>query len=367
MSERNVKFLELNNYWQRNWSKLEPIVHRFLTDEVFIGGEKLIEFEAEFSKWSQAKFTFGVSNGLDALKIALKAANIQPGDEVIVPTNTFIATWLAASDLGCSLVLVEPSWNTHVLSVDQIARSMTSKTKCVIYVTLYGNSDNLFDVQDLCQRNNVALIIDAAQSHGTKIEGRGLGCFGDAVCYSFYPGKTLGAVGDAGAITTNNDDIARNISLLRNYGSEKKYYHEIKGYNSRLDPLQAIFLKHKLRDIDEEIAVRSSQMREYTKRLPQYSVEMVAELDCADVSWHLAAGRFSQRDLLKDFLAKNGIETVIHYPVPAHMQKAYSDLKIGANLGATEHNALMLLSLPLGSHVSDADLNYVIDAICSFY
>ena len=299
--KRRIKFLDLSQYWTANWVDLSNELENFLKAGVYIGGEHLSNFEERFARWTNARFAHGVGNGLDALKIALSALGIESCDEVIVPSNTFIATWLAASNIGCKIRPLEPNWETHVLDVKSIQGAITASTKCLIYVTLYGNSDDLNVISKICKEKRIKLIIDAAQSHGTKVYGRGLGEFGDAVCYSFYPGKTLGGIGDGGAITTNSETVSNAVQLLRNYGSKVKYQHDIKGHNSRLDPIQAIFLSNKLKNIENEIQIRKQQMLKYKSELPHNLVRMVHNYDFIDVSWHLAVGVFAERDQLQHF------------------------------------------------------------------
>lgn len=362
-----IKFLELAHFWTSNWDEIINDLERFIKDGVYIGGEHLENFERAFAKWTNARFAHGVGNGLDAIKIALTAMEIGNGDEVIVPSNTFIATWLAASEANCTIKSVEPNWSTHVLDVESIRAAITSSTKCIIYVTLYGNSDNLEIISQICEQKNIKLIIDAAQSHGTKIHGRGLGEFGDAVCYSFYPGKTLGGIGDGGAITTNSTSISNAARLLRNYGSKTKYHHEIKGFNSRLDPIQAIFLFRKMSEIINEISVRKKQMLRYQSEINYEFATMVQSHDFIDVSWHLAVGVFQQRDELQEYLRQSNIETIIHYPIPAHLQPAYRGTSISSSNSQTEVYSRKLLSLPLGSHLNNSDIDYIIEKVKQFY
>ena len=362
-----IKFLELAHFWTAHWNEIINDLERFIKDGVYIGGEHLENFEEAFAKWTNARFAHGVGNGLDAIKIALTAMGIGNGDEVIVPSNTFIATWLAASEVNCTIKSVEPNWTTHVLDVESIRAAITSSTKCLIYVTLYGNADDLQEISRICKQKNIKLIIDAAQSHGTKIHGRGLGEFGDAVCYSFYPGKTLGGIGDGGAITTNSKSISNKTLLLRNYGSKKKYCHDIKGFNSRLDPIQAIFLSKKMEGITNEISIRQKQMQRYQCELNNEWATMVRSHDFIDVSWHLAVGVFRHRDELQNHLREANIETIIHYPVPVHLQPAYLEMSTNSCMSQTEMYSNNLLSLPLGSHLNNCDIDYVIDKVKQFY
>ena len=367
MHKPKIKFLELAQFWTQHWTDIQQDLASFVTDGYYVGGDRVTTFEKNFANDTGAEFGIGVGNGLDALKIALRCLNLPVGSNVIVPTNTFIATWFAVTDLGLNIVPVEPNWATHVLDVPALIPQITKDIAAVVLVTLYGNSPDISAIEDLCDKYGVRLVIDAAQSPGTIVNERKLGTFADFVCYSFYPGKTLGALGDAGIITTNNHAYYSKAEKLRNYGSSEKYKHDVVGYNSRLDPIQAIMLSHKLQQLDKEIAIRRQQVSLYNQLIQCEQVELVQVNKNVKPSWHLAVGRFKKRDALQVYLANNGIETLIHYPMPCHLQRCYFGQFTNANFFETEKNSAALLSLPLGSHLCEEEIIIVSSKIMDFY
>ena len=303
----------------------------------------------------------GLANGLDALVLALRALNVGPGDEVIVPSNTYIATWLAVSAVGAKPVPIEPNPTTHNINTKRIAAAITPQTKVLLPVHLYGQPADMDPSLDIAQRHGLRVIEDAAQAHGAQYKGKRIGAHGDIVCWSFYPGKNLGALGDAGAVTTDDAALAERIALLRNYGSRQKYVNEEAGVNSRLDPIQAAVLRVKLAVLDEWTDRRRSLATAYTEGLAECSLTLPYVPDWADPAWHLYVVRTSDRDALQGRMIKAGIGTLIHYPIPPHMQKAYADMEI---LPDTFPLALDLasevLSLPMGPQL---DLNQVQDIV----
>lgn len=314
-------------------------------------GPELEAFEHEFAEYCEANYAIGLGNGLDALRIGLLALGIQPGDEVIVPSHTFIATWLAVTECKAIPVPVEPEEGTFTISARSIAAAITPRTRVIIPVHLYGGPVDLDPILALSRARGIKVLEDAAQAHGARYKGRRLGSHGDAVAWSFYPGKNLGAFGDGGAVTTNNPDIAESIRMLRNYGSRRKYDHEIEGCNSRLDPLQAALLRVKLKYLDKWNAQRRELAFAYQENLSQFS-DRVIRLPYvpywAEHVWHLYVIQCSKRDLLRARLTEFGISTLIHYPKPPHRQSAYSQLGLAREaFPIADKLSEELLSLPL--------------------
>jgi dTDP-4-amino-4,6-dideoxygalactose transaminase len=335
----------------------------------FILGNELLEFEKNYAAFNHTRFCAGTGNGLDALKLALRAMNIGAGDEVIVPSNTFIATMLAVSETGATPVLVEPRTDTYNIDPSLIEKAIGKRTRAIIPVHLYGQACEMEEIIRIAKKNDLAVIEDNAQAQGAMCRGQITGSFGDANATSFYPGKNLGALGDAGAITCNDEDVYRRILRLRNYGSEKKYFHEEQGYNARLDELQAAFLNVKLHRLTEWNEERRKIAGQYSKELSginELALPAIAE-GCTSV-FHLYVVRAKRRNELQEFLKSNGIDTLIHYPVPPHLQKAYNDLgyKKG-DLPIAEELAGTCLSLPLYPGLEEKDISYVSDTIKRFF
>lgn len=328
----------------------------------YISGEEVESFEKEYARFIGSKYCIGVGNGLDALRLALLALNIGNGDEVIVPSNTYIATALAVSYTGARPVLVDPSIDTYNLSSKGIEEVITDKTKAILVVQLYGQSADMDEIVTIAKKHNLYLIEDCAQSHGSLYKGKKTGTFGDIGCFSFYPGKNLGALGDAGAIVTNNEDLAIKIRALSNYGSIKKYHHIYKGINSRLDEVQAGFLRVKLKYLDEYTKARQEIAKKYLNGIKNEKIILPKVGDNRTHVWHIFAIRCKTRDDLQKYLEENGIGTVIHYPISIAKQKAYCDDKLN-DLEIAKTIADQELSLPLYYGMTDEEINYVIDII----
>lgn len=360
-----IPFLDLHASYLELQNEIDFSVSRVLSSGRYIGGSEVESFEDEFSNYCGSKFTIGVANGLDALVLSLKSLDIGAGDEVIVPANTFIATWLAVSEVGAIPVPAEPNPLTYNIDVDEIQELITSKTKAIIPVHLFGQPANLDPILLLAKQHNLFIIEDAAQAIGSRYKEKRIGAHGDLVCWSFYPGKNLGAFGDAGAISTNNEALANKIRSLSNYGSNKKYIHKFIGRNSRLDPIQAAILKVKLQFLDSWIDRRKNIASVYSsafKDHPAFKIPYVP--DWAEPVWHLYVINSSNRDSLQSYLSKNGIETIIHYPIPPHLQDAYIEtLPQSASLPITEHLAQNILSLPIGPHLTEKQSQYVIECL----
>lgn len=359
-----IPFLDLGAATAELRSEIDAALARVLTSGRYIGGEEVAAFEREFATYVEARHAIGVGNGLDALHLALRAVGVGAGDEVIVASNTFIATWLAVSMAGATPVPVEPDPLTHNLDPNAVELAITPRTRAILPTHLYGLPADLHPILDLAARHGLKVVEDAAQAHGARYRGKRIGAHGDAVCWSFYPGKNLGALGDGGAVTTDDPDIAERVRLLGNYGSRTKYANEVAGVNSRLDPLQAAVLRVKLRRLDEWNARRLAVAALYRERLASLPLTLPVSPDWAEPAWHLFVVQTADRDRLAAALAGSRIETLIHYPIPPHRQKAYAAKGlVQGSLPIAEQLAERVLSLPLGPHVSLAQAEEVTTAI----
>jgi dTDP-4-amino-4,6-dideoxygalactose transaminase len=332
----------------------------------YILGEEVEAFEAEFSEYCGVNHCVGIGNGLDALRLLLQAYGIGSGDEVIVPSNTFIATWLAVSQVGARPIAVEPNVATFNLDPLEIEAAITSSTVAIIPVHLYGQPAEMDAINQIASKYGLLVIEDAAQSQGAKYKNQSTGSLGHAAATSFYPGKNLGALGDGGAILTNDDIIADKVKQLRNYGSDIKYQHEQLGYNSRLDELQAAFLRIKLRDLDNTNSRRRDIARRYSEVLASVNIQLPFVPEWALPVWHLYVIRTQARDELMVHLDKHGVGTMIHYPIPPHRQKCYEELEF-VPLSSTEMLSREILSLPMYPTISEEQVDYVVDIIKGFY
>lgn len=360
-----VTFLSLADQVRELRPQLDAAMRRVLDSGWFLLGKELEAFEGEFAAYTQAKHCAGVANGLDALHLALKACGIGPGDEVIVPSNTYIATWLAVSQVGAVPVPVEPVPGTCNLDAARIAAAITPRTRAVMPVHLYGQACDMDAILAVARPRGLRVIEDAAQCHGARWRGRRIGAHGDAVAWSFYPTKNLGALADGGAVTTDDAQLAERIRVLRNYGQRERYVCEVQGLNSRLEELQAAVLRIKLAHLDAWNARRTAIAARYLRELaglPSLVLPTVA--DGAEPVWHLFTVRHAQRDALKAALAQAGVQTIVHYPIPPHRQQAYAGLGLAAgSLPIAEAIHRDVLSLPIGPHLADADAGQVIAAV----
>jgi dTDP-4-amino-4,6-dideoxygalactose transaminase len=348
-----VAFLEVKPGYEELRDEFDAAYHRVMDSGSYLLGKELEQFEREFAAYCQADYCVGVGNGLDALHLILRAYEIGVGDEVIVPSNTFIATWLAVSYAGAMPVPVEPNPETFNIAPERIEASITSKTKAIMPVHLYGQPADMDPIWSIAQKHGLKVIEDNAQAQGARYKGRRTGSLGDAAAISFYPAKNIGAFGDAGAVTTNDAEIADRVRTLRNYGSKRKYQNDCQGYNSRLDELQAAFLRVKLLKLDEWNERRREVAARYLNELSGVAgLELPCVPEWAQPVWHLFAVRHRQRDKLQTALSAAGIGTLIHYPIPPHLSEAYADA--GWNPGdfpVAEGIARTELSLPLGPHL----------------
>ncbi|MBK9162186.1 MAG: DegT/DnrJ/EryC1/StrS family aminotransferase [Nitrosomonadales bacterium] len=362
---RSVPFLDLAHLHRSIRESLDAAYRRVADSGWFIMGPELETFESEFAQYCGVQHCVGVGNGLEALHLLLRAYGIGPGDEVIVPSNTFIATWLAVTECGATPVPVEPDVVTHNIDPARIAGAITSRTRAIMPVHLYGQVADMDPINALAAKHGLVVIEDAAQAQGARYKGRRAGSLGHAAATSFYPGKNLGALGDGGAVLTNDDAIAAKVRQLRNYGSTVKYQHDILGNNSRLDEMQAAFLRAKLAVLDQWNERRREVASQYTNLLAQAGVVLPHLPDHAEPVWHLYVIRSERRDELKAHLERNGISTVIHYPIPPHRQECYRQYR-DSDLPIAERLAGEVLSLPMSPALENADVEHVAAMIGRF-
>lgn len=356
-----ISFLDIKSVNLAHEEELKAAFDRVLHSGFYILGREVQAFEVEFAKYCNAQHAIGVSNGLDALHLILRAYGIGEGDEVIVPSNTYIATWLAVTYAGATPVPVEPNEGTYNIDSSLIEAAITPHTRAIIAVHLYGQSADMDPILELANKYKLKVIEDAAQAHGASYKGRKVGNLGDAAGFSFYPGKNLGALGDAGAITTNDTELADKVRVLLNYGSRVKYQNEVQGFNCRLDEMQAALLRVKLKYLDMETERRRHIAAEYTKYLKGLVIPIVPDNICP--VWHLYVVRSVSRDALQQKLLISGIGTMIHYPIPPHLQLAYKTLgyKVG-DFPISERIHREVISLPIGPTITDQEVAKIVDA-----
>lgn len=358
-----IPFLDLKQAYLELKAELDSAAQRVMDSGWYIHGEELKAFESEFAEYCNVKYCVGVSNGLDALHLILRAIDIGAGDEVIVPSNTFIGTWLAVSYAGAAPVPVEPDIRTYNIDPSRIEAAITERTKAIMPVHLYGQPADMDPILKIADKYQLRVIEDAAQAHGARYKGKRTGGLGDAAGVSFYPGKNLGALGDGGAVTTNDPIIAEKVRRLSNYGSQVKYFHGVKGFNARLDELQAAFLRVKLRKLDEWNKRRQIIADFYLKGLadlPDLTMPYVPSW--AEPVWHLFVIRTPKREKLQQYLTANGIQTLIHYPIPPHKQEAYYEMAC-SYLPISELIHKEVLSLPMGPAMAERATMKIIESI----
>lgn len=363
----SIPFLDLKAGYLELKEELDAAYQRVMNSGWYILGEEVDAFESEYAEYCDAQHCIGVGNGLEALHLALLAMDVGPGDEVIVPSNTYIATWLAVSQCGAKPVPVEPIEATYNIDPELIEAAITPRTKVILPVHLYGQPADMDPILSIARKHGLQVLEDAAQAHGARYKGKRLGAHGDAVAWSFYPGKNLGAFGDAGAVTTNNSAIADRVRLLRNYGSREKYVNEEKGFNSRLDPIQAAFLRVKLTKLDEWSNRRKAIAKLYLDGLSDLSgITLPVVPDTMDPAWHLFTVCHPNRDELQKHLNTEGVGTLIHYPIPPHQSKAYSATSNWSALPLATKIAETTLSLPLWPQMPVSAAKHVIEKIVGF-
>lgn len=362
---KQVPFLNFQPSYLEIKEELDAAYRRVMESGWYILGREVEAFEEEFAAYCEVKYCISVGNGLDALHLILQAMGIGAGDEVIVPANTYIATWLAVSYAGATPVPLEPDEQTYNINPSLIEAVITERTKAILAVHLYGQPADMDAINEIAEKYHIQVIEDAAQAHGARYKGYRVGGLGDAAGFSFYPTKNLGAIGDGGAVTTNDVELADKVRLLRNYGSRKKYENEIQGYNSRLDELQAAFLRVKLAKLDKWNSRRFEVAKQYLIALAKNSNLILPIVpEWAQPVWHLFVVRHPKRSVLEQHLSQTGIGTLIHYPIPPHLSGAYAknEWKPGS-FPITEQLAREVLSLPLHSHITDEEVSVILKCL----
>jgi dTDP-4-amino-4,6-dideoxygalactose transaminase len=360
----SIQFTQLSQAYEELQSEIDAAVARVLASGWYIGGTEVGKFEQAYADYCGALHCVGVGNGLDALHLALRAMDVGPGDEVILSSNSFIATLLAVSIVGATPVLVEPDPATHNLDPARIEAVLTDRTKVLLPTHLYGQPADLDPMLAIARNHGLRILEDAAQAHGASYKGRRIGAHGDAVTWSFYPTKNLGAFGDAGAVTTDDPEIAERVRILGNYGSSRRYVNEVRGVNSRLDPLQAAILSAKLLHLDEWNERRRAVARHYNDLLADSGLTLPKVPNWAGAVWHLYVVQSPHRDRIAAQLAEAGVPTLIHYPIPPHLQHAYADLDLPqGSFPIAERLARDVLSLPMGPHMSMDHAEQVAEAV----
>ncbi len=360
-----IQFLDLHKINERYRCEFDAKIKEILDSGWYLQGRQNEEFCSNFATFCGTKYTLGVANGLDALRIIIKAYDFGPGDEIIVPANTFIATVLAISDNGCTPVFVEPDINSYTINPNLIEEKITTKTKAIMAVHLYGQACQMDEINTIARKHNLKVIEDAAQAHGALYKGKRVGNLGDAAGFSFYPGKNLGALGDAGGITTNDKNLFEKCKAIANYGSDYKYHHIYKGLNSRMDEFQAAFLDVKLSSLDDDNNRRREISKFYRDNINNPNIILPSTEDELSHVWHIFAIRSSNRENLKKYLDDNYIQTNIHYPIPPHKQLAYSEFN-GQSFPITEEIHNSVLSLPISPVFTDLEVEKVVDALNKF-
>jgi len=359
-----VPFLDVGATYQESKTGVAEAVARVLSSGWYLLGPELEAFEREFAAYTGVKHCIGMASGLDALHLTLRAMAIGPGEEVIVPSNSYIATWLAVSHAGATVVPVEPDSRTYNLDPALIEGKVTGLTRAIVPVHLYGQPADMDPIRDVARRHGLWVLEDAAQAHGACYKGRRVGGLGDAAAWSFYPSKNLGAFGNGGAVTTDSDYLAERLRAWRNYGSKSKYTNEVCGFNSRLDEIQAAVLRVKLSYLDHWNERRKRIAHLYLQELQEIGLGLPFVPAWADPAWHVFVVRSSDRDSLRQHLSEADVATLIHYPIPPHLQEAYQGLHLGnGSLPISEAIHREVLSLPIGPHLSDAQVHLVVNAV----
>lgn len=359
-----MQFLDMKAPYLELKDELDAAYRRFMNSGWYVLGSEVENFEKIWADYCGTKFCVGVSNGLDALCLGLEAGGVKPGDEVIVQSNTYIATWLAISQVGAIPVPVEPSWKTFSIDPARIEAAITPKTTAIAVVHLYGTPADMDPIMEIAEKYHLFVLEDNAQSQGAIYHGKRTGHLGHAAAFSFYPAKNIGAFGEAGGVTTDDPEIADRIKVLRNYGSRVKYHNEVKGYNRRIDALQAAFLAVKTPHLDDWNARRRQVAKMYFEGLFDISQIILPQSKLEESVWHQFIIRVKNRDVVQQKLKELGIPTMIHYPIPPHLSEAYSDMGFKrGDFPIAEEMADTFLSLPIGPHMPDADVQQVITCL----
>lgn len=357
-----IKFLDLEKINNRFRKEIDERIKNILDKGWYLQGEENDKFSKHFAEYCGVKYVLGVANGLDALRLIIKASGFGEGDEIIVPANTYIATILAISDNGCTPVLVEPNINTYNIDPDKIEAAITPKTKAIMVVHLYGQAVQMQKVWDLAKKYNLKVFEDCAQAHGAIYQNKRVGSLSDAGAFSFYPGKNLGALGDAGAIATNDEDLYLRTKALANYGSDRKYHHIYKGLNSRLDEIQAAVLDVKLPHLDKDNARRREIAAYYRSHITNPKIILPQTYDENAAVWHVFVVRTKERDAFQQYLSDNGVQTIIHYPCPPHKQLAYKEWNnLSYPISEEIHNTI--ISLPISPVMTDDEVEKVVEIV----
>lgn len=359
-----IEFVDLKSQYQTIADEIDQAINKVVKNGDFILGEAVAIFEKEFAEYCQCKCGIGVGSGTEALHLALKACDIGPDDEVITAANTYIATVLAITYSGARPVLIDINPETYNMDVKKLEAVINNKTKAIIPVHLYGQPADMDPILGIAKRHNLKVIEDACQAHGAEYKGKRLGSLGDIGCFSFYPGKNLGAYGDGGMVVTNNESLAEKVKMLRNYGQKVKYYHLMKGFNSRLDTIQAAILMVKLKKLDKWNKMRRENAKKYSYFLKNSNIVIPLEMSYVKHVYHLYVIRVNNREKLQKRLAERGISTGVHYPIPVHLQEAYKDL--GYTLGdfpVAEGYSDNILSLPMYPELTNAQIEIVSEEI----
>lgn len=357
-----VEFARFDYMHNELKDEINDAINRVINSNWFIDGKELISFENHFSKYCNVDYCIGCGNGLDGLTLALRAMGVEKDDEVIIPSHTFIATALAVSNIGAKPVFVEVKRDDYTINPDKIEDKITDKTKVIIAVHLYGQCADMDKINKIAKKYNLYVLEDAAQAHGALYKGRKAGSLGDAAEFSFYPGKNLGAMGDAGCVVTNNEEIAKKVRILRNYGSTMKYCHELKGVNSRLDEIQAAILNVKLASLDKWNDFRRNVANKYLNSIKNKKIILPKVSKYNEHVWHLFVVEVDEREKFMNYLKDNNISSLIHYPTAIHKQKAYNEYE-SLNLPIALEKASRVVSLPMYYGMTDDEINYVIDII----
>lgn len=357
-----IKFLDLEKINNRFRKEIDERIKNILDKGWYLQGEENDKFSKHFAEYCGVKYVLGVANGLDALRLIIKASGFGEGDEIIVPANTYIATILAISDNGCTPVLVEPNINTYNIDPDKIEAAITPRTKAIMVVHLYGQAVQMQKVWDLAKKYNLKVFEDCAQAHGAIYQNKRVGSLSDAGAFSFYPGKNLGALGDAGAIATNDEDLYLRAKALANYGSDRKYHHIYKGLNSRLDEIQAAVLDVKLPHLDKDNARRREIAAYYRSHITNPKIILPQTYDENAAVWHVFVVRTKERDAFQQYLSDNGVQTIIHYPCPPHKQLAYKEWNnLSYPISEEIHNTV--ISLPISPVMTDDEVEKVVEIV----
>ena len=357
-----IKFLDLEKVNNRFRREIDSRIKTVLDKGWYLQGEENEQFSKDFAAYCGTKYALGVANGLDALRLIIKAHGFGTEDEIIVPSNTYIATILAITDNGCTPVLVEPDINTYNINPDLIEEKITSKTKAIMVVHLYGQAVQMQKIWDLAKKYNLKVFEDCAQAHGAIYQGKRVGNLSDAGAFSFYPGKNLGCLGDGGAVTTNDEEIYNKIKALANYGSDRKYHHIYKGLNSRLDEIQAAVLDVKLPHLDADNEIRRKIAKYYRENIKNPKIILPKTYDDKATVWHVFAVRTQNRDEFQKYLSDNGIQTLIHYPTPPHKQDAYKEWN-NESFPISEEIHRTIISLPMSPVMTQEEVQKVVDVV----